>query len=84
MAPEGGVAQEGLDQRLSRQVPLGTATVFKYPAVPTRPRAEAPPSSGKALSSIAARGGATRYALSDGEADEDDEDNGVDSVFTAG
>lgn len=74
---EGGVAQEGLDQRPSRQVPLGTATVFKYPAVPTRPRAEAPPGN-------IVRGGTTRYALSDGEPDDDDEDNVGDSVFTAG
>lgn len=84
VAPEGGVAQEGLDQRPSRQVPLGTATVFKYPAVPTRPRTEAPLSSAKAPPSTAARGGVTRYALSDGEPDEDDEDNGGDSVFTTG
>lgn len=84
VAPEGGLAQEGLDQRPSRQVPLGTATVFKYPAVPTRPRTEALPSSTKVLPSIATRGGTTRYALSDGEPDEDDEDHGGDSVFTAG
>lgn len=75
--PEGGVALEGLDQRPSRLVPLGTATVFKYPAVPTKPRAQAPPSN-------VVRGGTTRYALSDGEPDEDDEENVGDSVFTAG
>lgn len=77
VSPEGGVAQEGPDQKPSRQVPLGTATVFKYPAVPTRPRAQAPPSN-------VARGGTTRYALSDGEPDDDDEDNVGDSVFSAG
>ncbi|XP_034750444.1 caskin-2-like isoform X2 [Etheostoma cragini] len=111
---------EGWDQRAPppphKQVPLGTATVFKYPAIPAKPKVSAPagasPGSSphgspalKGFSYLHANCGATdlrasprqgnrsmtllpakkrvqnatRYALSDGEPDEDDEDE--DSAF---
>ncbi|XP_062264198.1 caskin-2-like isoform X4 [Platichthys flesus] len=97
---------EGWDQR-PKQVPLGTATVFKYPAIPAKPRlsgSRGPSPHGSPalkgfsylhshcgsteLSSSPRRAGhastltppkkrsqsKTRYALSDGEPDEDEEE----------
>ncbi|XP_028454774.1 caskin-2 isoform X1 [Perca flavescens] len=103
---------EGWDQRAPpqphKQVPLGTATVFKYPAIPAKPKTPAPhgpsPHGSPALKGFSylhsncgatdlrasPRQGnrsmtllpakkrvqnATRYALSDGEPDEDDEES---------
>lgn len=88
---------EGYDQRPPQQqvqlkhVPLGTATVFKYPPVPAKPRLAG--SSGVSPSGSPAVKGfsrdedcstptptksrthsLTRYALSDGEPDEDEEE----------
>lgn len=92
---------EGWDQR-PKQVPLGTATVFKYPAIPAKPRTSGP-SGGSPHGSPALKGfsylhsdcGSTdlssahnvtltppkkhsqsvnRYALSDGEPDDEDEE----------
>uniref|UniRef100_A0A3Q4HXX9 CASK interacting protein 2 n=1 Tax=Neolamprologus brichardi TaxID=32507 RepID=A0A3Q4HXX9_NEOBR len=95
---------EGWDQRplqqqpLPKQVPLGTATVFKYPAIPAKPKL--PGSQGSSPHGSPTLKGfsylnssprhqhhamtltppnkrtqsITRYALSDGEPDEDDED----------
>ncbi|XP_036003647.1 caskin-2 isoform X5 [Fundulus heteroclitus] len=105
---------EGLDPRplqpapLAKQVPLGTATVFKYPAIPAKPRppgAHASPHGSPALkgfSYLHSQCGSTdlnrssraehhrtltppnrrpqsktRYALSDGEPDDDDDDLAV-------
>uniref|UniRef100_A0A665XDQ0 Caskin-2-like n=1 Tax=Echeneis naucrates TaxID=173247 RepID=A0A665XDQ0_ECHNA len=101
---------EGWDQRLPpKQVPLGTATVFKYPAIPAKPKLSgpgAPPLHGspalKAFSYLHSHCGSTdlssprsqdhsmtltppkrrtqsmtRYALSDGEPDEDDEEHAL-------
>ncbi|XP_059204717.1 caskin-2-like isoform X2 [Centropristis striata] len=94
---------EGWDQRpLPKQVPLGTATVFKYPAIPAKPKlsgSRGPSPHGspalKAFSYLHSHCGSTdlsprpesrsmtlthkkqsvtRYALSDGEPDEDDEE----------
>ncbi|XP_067332176.1 caskin-2-like isoform X2 [Channa argus] len=99
---------EGWDQRpLPKQVPLGTATVFKYPAIPAKPklpgsRGSSPHGSPalKGFSYLHSHCGSTelgsssrpedhtmtlkapkkrfqgtiRYALSDGEPDEDDEE----------
>lgn len=95
---------EGWDQRpLPHQpppklVPLGTATVFKYPPVPAKPRGASPALKG--FSYLHSQCGSTdlnpssrpehhrtltppnrrtqnksRYALSDGEPDEDDDDD---------
>uniref|UniRef100_A0A8C9XA25 CASK interacting protein 2 n=1 Tax=Sander lucioperca TaxID=283035 RepID=A0A8C9XA25_SANLU len=103
---------EGWDQRVQpqphKQVPLGTATVFKYPAIPVKPKASAPcgpsphgspalkgfsylhsncgatdlrasPQQGnRSMTLLSAKKrvqNATRYALSDGEPDEDDEES---------
>ncbi|CDQ76948.1 unnamed protein product [Oncorhynchus mykiss] len=77
-----------LQQQLPKQVPLGAATVFQYPAIPAKPKGPgtdvghgsptkplahtyhamtlAPPK--KRSQSL------TRYALSDGEPDEEDDD----------
>ncbi|KAM9779901.1 LOW QUALITY PROTEIN: caskin-2 [Neosynchiropus ocellatus] len=100
---------EGWDQR-AKQVPLGTATVFKYPAVPAKPRLAGSCGSSP-LASTALKGfsylqshsgsadvrslhrpvdrsgalapakkrsqSASRYALSDGEPDDDDEDQAL-------
>ncbi|KAM4598482.1 caskin-2 isoform 2-T2 [Polymixia lowei] len=105
---------EGWDQRpsqqqLPKQVPLGTATVFKYPAIPAKPKAPGSVGSSphgspaqKGFSYLHSRCGSTdlersspaklqdysltltlpkkrtqsltRYALSDGEPDEEDEE----------
>ncbi|XP_026179837.1 caskin-2 isoform X2 [Mastacembelus armatus] len=109
---------EGWDQRplpqqpLPKQVPLGTATVFKYPAIPAKPKLSGScgpsPQSSPALKGFSylhsncgstdlssspksqkhtmtlAPGkkrtqGMTRYALSDGEPDEDDEESALTS-----
>lgn len=100
---------EGLDQRpLPKQVPLGTATVFKYPAIPAKPKlpgSRGPSPHGspalKAFSYLHSQCGSTdlrssprpegysttltppkkhghsktRYALSDGEPDDDDDES---------
>ncbi|XP_068458040.1 caskin-2-like isoform X2 [Clinocottus analis] len=105
---EGRNLPEGWDLRpLAKQVPLGTATVFKYPAIPAKPklcgsRGSSPHGSpalkgfsylhshcgSTDLSSSPGPGnhsmtlmtpkrrlqGSTRYALSDGEPDDDDEE----------
>lgn len=99
---------EGWDQRtLPKQVPLGTATVFKYPAIPAKPKlpgSHGPSPHGspalKGFSYLHSHCGSTdlrssprqrdhsmtltppkkrtqsmtRYALSDGEPDEDDDE----------
>lgn len=99
---------EGWDQRsLPKQVPLGTATVFKYPAIPAKPKlpgSRGPSPHGspalKGFSYLHSHCGTTdlgssprpdnrsmtlappkkrthtvtRYALSDGEPDEDDDE----------
>lgn len=104
---------EGWDQRplqqqpLPKQVPLGTATVFKYPAIPAKPKLPGSQGSSphgsptlKGFSYLHSQCGSTdlnssprhhnhamtltppnkrtqsitRYALSDGEPDEDDEE----------
>ncbi|XP_027897462.1 caskin-2 isoform X2 [Xiphophorus couchianus] len=97
---------EGWDQRplqhqpLPKQVPLGTATVFKYPAIPAKPKLLRGASPAlKGFSYLHSQCGSTnlnptarsehhrtltppnrrtqsktRYALSDGEPDEDDDD----------
>ncbi|XP_008415388.2 caskin-2 [Poecilia reticulata] len=97
---------EGWDQRplqhqpLPKQVPLGTATVFKYPAIPAKPKLPRGASPAlKGFSYLHSQCGSTnlnptarpehhrtltppnrrtqsktRYALSDGEPDEDDDD----------
>ncbi|XP_023204906.1 caskin-2 isoform X5 [Xiphophorus maculatus] len=97
---------EGWDQRplqhqpLPKQVPLGTATVFKYPAIPAKPKLLRGASPAlKGFSYLHSQCGSTnlnptarsehhrtltppnrrtqsktRYALSDGELDEDDDD----------
>ncbi|XP_062294107.1 caskin-2-like isoform X3 [Scomber scombrus] len=109
---------EGWDQRplqqqlLPKQVPLGTATVFKYPAIPAKPklpgsRGSSPHGSPalKGFSYLHSHCGSTdlntstrpeeysqtlthpkkrthsltRYALSDGEPDDEDEDLGLPS-----
>ncbi|KAM8825388.1 LOW QUALITY PROTEIN: caskin-2 [Synchiropus picturatus] len=86
---------EGWDQR-AKQVPLGTATVFKYPALPAKPRLAGSCGSSP-LASPAPKGfnylqshhagalappkkrsqSASRYALSDGEPDDDDEEQAL-------
>ncbi|XP_032392769.1 caskin-2 [Etheostoma spectabile] len=126
---------EGWDQRAPppphKQVPLGTATVFKYPAIPAKPKVSAPVGLSQGLSPGLSQGlspgssphgspalkgfsylhancgatdlrasprqgnrsmtllpakkrvqNATRYALSDGEPDEDEDDE--DSAFHRG
>lgn len=99
---------EGWDQRpLPKQVPLGTATVFKYPAIPAKPKLPGSHGSSphgspalKGFSYLHSHCGSTdlsssprpedhsmtltqpkrrtqsmtRYALSDGEPDEDDDE----------
>ncbi|KAK9534469.1 hypothetical protein VZT92_006912 [Zoarces viviparus] len=104
---------EGWDQRplqqqpLAKQVPLGTATVFKYPTIPSKPKLcgsrDPSPHGSPALKGFSylhshcgstdlsssprrenhsmtlmppkkRAQGVTRYALSDGEPDEDDEE----------
>uniref|UniRef100_A0A3B3UIX4 CASK interacting protein 2 n=1 Tax=Poecilia latipinna TaxID=48699 RepID=A0A3B3UIX4_9TELE len=104
-APERNLP-EGWDQRplqhqpLPKQVPLGTATVFKYPAIPAKPKLPRGASPAlKGFSYLHSQCGSTnlnptarpehhrtltppnrrtqnktRYALSDGEPDEDDDD----------
>lgn len=68
---------EGFEQRPLKQVPLGTATVFKYPAVAAKPDLAGPSSPAAALTAHSASAHATqslsRYALSDGEPEDDDE-----------
>ncbi|XP_072224187.1 caskin-2-like isoform X2 [Leuresthes tenuis] len=104
--PEGW-DQRPLQQPLPKQVPLGTATVFKYPAIPAKPRPCGPggpsPQGSPALKGFnylhsqcgftdlrsSSRPGnhnmtlapakkrtqsMTRYALSDGEPDEDEDE----------
>ncbi|XP_077940380.1 caskin-2 isoform X2 [Gasterosteus aculeatus] len=100
---EGRNLPEGWDQRpLAKQVPLGTATVFKYPTIAAKPKLGPPPHGSPALkgfsylhshcgstdlSSAPRPGnhsmtlmppkrrsqGTARYALSDGEAEEEEE-----------
>lgn len=107
--PEGWDQKPLQQQPLPKQVPLGTATVFKYPAIPAKPKAPGSVSSSphgspaqKGFSYLHSRCGTTdlersspaklqdqsltltppkkrsqsltRYALSDGEPDEEDED----------
>ncbi|XP_038564524.1 caskin-2-like isoform X3 [Micropterus salmoides] len=105
--PEGWDQRPLQQQTLPKQVPLGTATVFKYPAIPAKPklsgsRGSSPHGSPalKGFSYLHSQCGSTdlssssrpknhtmtltppkkrtqtttRYALSDGEPDEDDED----------
>uniref|UniRef100_A0A673X0K4 CASK interacting protein 2 n=1 Tax=Salmo trutta TaxID=8032 RepID=A0A673X0K4_SALTR len=66
--PEGWDQRSILQQQLPKQVPLGAATVFKYPPLAHIYHAMtlAPPK--KRSQSL------TRYALSDGEPDEEDDD----------
>ncbi|XP_036944547.1 caskin-2-like isoform X5 [Acanthopagrus latus] len=106
--PEGWDQRPLQQQQLPKQVPLGTATVFKYPAIPAKPKL--PGSCGpsphgspalKGFSYLHSHCGSTdlssspkhedrtmtltppkkrtqsmtRYALSDGEPDEDDEES---------
>uniref|UniRef100_A0AAQ5Z3I5 Caskin-2 n=1 Tax=Amphiprion ocellaris TaxID=80972 RepID=A0AAQ5Z3I5_AMPOC len=93
---------EGWDQRplhqqpLPKQVPLGTATVFKYPAIPAKPKLSGSrgnsPHGSPALKGFSYLSenhtmtltppkkrtqNMTRYALSDGEPEEDDEELAV-------
>uniref|UniRef100_G3PQD0 CASK interacting protein 2 n=1 Tax=Gasterosteus aculeatus aculeatus TaxID=481459 RepID=G3PQD0_GASAC len=100
---EGRNLPEGWDQRpLAKQVPLGTATVFKYPTIAAKPKLGPPPHGSPALkgfsylhshwgstdlSSAPRPGnhsmtlmppkrrsqGTARYALSDGEPEEEEE-----------
>ncbi|XP_029945218.1 uncharacterized protein LOC115386902 [Salarias fasciatus] len=101
---------EGWDQSRAKQVPLGTATVFKYPAIPAKPKLPGHPGTPphgspvlKGFSYLHSHCGSadpnssprhenhsttlapptkrsqTRYALSDGEPDEDDEEPSVSS-----
>ncbi|XP_056143359.1 caskin-2-like isoform X2 [Lampris incognitus] len=94
---------EGWDQRPgAKLVPLGTATVFKYPSIPAKPKAPGSPAQ-KGFSYLHSHCGSTdmehsearkpldhsltlvpskkrtqsltRYALSDGEPDEEDEES---------
>ncbi|KAM6905203.1 caskin-2 [Xenentodon cancila] len=105
--PEGW-DQRPLQQPLPKQVPLGTATVFKYPAIPAKPKLSGSPYGSPALrafSYLHSQCGSmelsssarpvshnmtltppkkrtrsmTRYALSDGEPDEDDDELAVPS-----
>uniref|UniRef100_A0A672F3B3 Caskin-2 n=1 Tax=Salarias fasciatus TaxID=181472 RepID=A0A672F3B3_SALFA len=101
---------EGWDQSRAKQVPLGTATVFKYPAIPAKPKLPGhpgtPPHGSPALKGFSylhshcgsadpnssprhenhsttlappTKRSQTRYALSDGEPDEDDDEPSVSS-----
>ncbi|XP_041812651.1 caskin-2-like isoform X4 [Chelmon rostratus] len=105
--PEGWDQRPLQQQALPKQVPLGTATVFKYPAIPAKPKlpgSQGPSPHGspalKGFSYLHSHCGSTdlsssprpenhtmtltppkkrtqsmtRYALSDGEPDEDDEE----------
>ncbi|XP_029913164.1 caskin-2 isoform X2 [Myripristis murdjan] len=107
--PEGWDQRPLQQQQLPKQVPLGTATVFKYPAIPAKPKAPGSHGSSphgspalKGFSYLHSHCGSTdlerrsparpqdptltltppkkrtqsltRYALSDGEPDEDDEE----------
>lgn len=76
-------AYEQRPQAQLKQVPLGTATVFKYPPVPAKPRpagsSGATPTGSpawKGLGPLRSEPGQsrTRYALSDGEPEEDEEE----------
>lgn len=105
--PEGWDQRSLQQQPLPKQVPLGTATVFKYPAIPAKPKVSGSGSASphgspalKGFSYLHSHCGSTdlsspprrddhnttltppkkrtqsmtRYALSDGEPDEDDEE----------
>ncbi|XP_071257215.1 caskin-2-like isoform X5 [Salvelinus alpinus] len=112
--PEGWDQRSILQQQLPKQVPLGAATVFKYPAIPAKPKGPGSHSLGSSPQGSPAQRGfsylhshcgsidlghgsptkplahtyhamtlappkkrsqsLTRYALSDGEPDEDDDD----------
>lgn len=106
--PEGWDQRPLQQQQLPKQVPLGTATVFKYPAIPAKPKlpgSRGPSPHGspalKGFSYLHSHCGSTdlssspkredrtmtltppkkrtqsmtRYALSDGEPDEDDDES---------
>uniref|UniRef100_UPI003AAFA34C caskin-2-like isoform X2 n=1 Tax=Centroberyx gerrardi TaxID=166262 RepID=UPI003AAFA34C len=112
--PEGWDQRPLQQQQLPKQVPLGTATVFKYPAIPAKPKAPGSLGSSphgspalKGFSYLHSHCGSTdlerrspakhqdyaltlnapkkrtqsltRYALSDGEPDEEDEDSAAPS-----
>ncbi|KAM8844354.1 caskin-2 isoform 2-T2 [Spinachia spinachia] len=109
---EGRNLPEGWDQRPgAKQVPLGTATMFKYPTIPAKPKMGPPPHSSPALGGFsylhshcgstdlgsAPRSenhsmtlmppkrrsqGTARYALSDGEPEEEEEEEPVYSSGT--
>ncbi|XP_010771760.1 caskin-2-like [Notothenia coriiceps] len=100
--PEGWDQRPLQQQTLPKQVPLGTATVFKYPAIPAKPKLPGSPRGPSPHGSPALKGfsylhshcgstdlssrpenysmtltppkkrAQTRYALSDGEPDEDE------------
>ncbi|XP_063759584.1 caskin-2-like isoform X3 [Eleginops maclovinus] len=100
--PEGWDQRPMQQQTLPKQVPLGTATVFKYPAIPAKPKLPGSPRGPSPHGSPALKGfsylhshcgstdltsrpenysmtltppkkrAQTRYALSDGEPDEDE------------
>ncbi|KAJ7989398.1 hypothetical protein DPEC_G00304130 [Dallia pectoralis] len=120
--PEGWEQRSILQQQLAKQVPLGAATVFKYPAIPAKPKGPGSHSLGSSPQGSPAQRGfsylhshcgstdlghgspakplgrayqamtlaapkkrtqsLTRYALSDGEPDEEDDD--YDSVTPSG
>ncbi|XP_029996625.1 caskin-2-like isoform X2 [Sphaeramia orbicularis] len=80
---------EGWDQR-PKQVPLGTATVFKYPTIPAKPKLSGSPHGSPVFKDLSSSSrpddyakprtqSLIRYALSDGEADEDEEELAVPS-----
>ncbi|KAL0993401.1 hypothetical protein UPYG_G00107340 [Umbra pygmaea] len=113
--PEGWDQRSILQQHLPKQVPLGAATVFKYPAIPAKPKCPGSHSLGSSPQSSPAQRGfsylhshcgstdlgqgspakppghtyhamtlaapkkrtqsLTRYALSDGEPDDEDDDS---------
>ncbi|XP_037333131.2 caskin-2-like isoform X2 [Pungitius pungitius] len=99
---EGRNLPEGWDQRpLAKQVPLGTATVFKYPTIPAKPQLGPPPHGPPALKGFSylhshcgstdlrpgnrsmtlmppkrRPQGTARYALSDGEPEEEEGEEG--------
>lgn len=67
------------DQARPKQVPQGTATVFKYPAVPAKPRLSGSPANKDSSSRLECRSllkqqNVTRGSLSDGEPDDEDDD----------
>lgn len=78
-----GYDQRPLQQLQLKQVPLGTATVFKYPPIPAKPRlagsSAVPPHGSPALKGLGSlrSQNLTRYALSDGEPEEDEEEASV-------